>query len=132
MRESEYEKLEAKNGCTMLLEIEAQLKNEDDITPLLNLWTKINEFRKEAAKIEDNVKVKIKTYLKERKWNKYNDADTKISVNITAHERENIDKLQLKALLSDRDYATVVTMKSYERLSILTPEAKVRLKKYVK
>jgi len=106
--------------------------DENNISSILTKWKEIVEVRKKLTELEDMLKIKVKIYLKEKKWNRYRDDDTGVSVSITTQKRESIDKEQLKIILTDNQYAQVVNIKSFEKMTIITPEMRKRLKNYVK
>ena len=96
------------------------------------LWKEVNVAKKGIEELDEIFKNKIKAFLKERKWDKYMHQDSKISASLTRMSREVIDKPQLKMMLTDSQYAQIIRTTTYERLSIMTPETRERLKKYVK
>lgn len=112
-------------------DVECCVNNTDDITELLQIWEVFNSGLKEATEINDKLKTKIKNYLKERKWDHYKDKKSKISVDITTIKRENIDKRQLRLLLTNAEYSQVINTIEYERLQILTQKNKKELRKIV-
>jgi len=106
--------------------------DEKNITSILSRWQEVNNVLSEIQKIEESLRDKIKVYLKERKWEKYKDENTNISVTISTQKRETIDKGQLKLMLSESQYAQVLRTSTFEKVTILTPEARARLNKYAK
>ena len=106
--------------------------DEENITSILNKWKEIVEVRKQLNEFEEILKIKIRTYLKERSWEKYLDKETNISVSITTQKRETIDKEHLKQLVSDQQYATVLKVTTFEKLTIMTPEMRKKLSKAIK
>jgi len=70
-------------------------------------------------------------FLKERQWDRYKDDNTKISISMSTISREVPNVSQMKAILSDAQLAQVLRTTSYEKLSIITPEARERMKKIV-
>jgi len=107
------------------------INKEEDINNLLLLWNENAKVKKLAEQRDDKIKTKIKIYLKERKWTKYIDKKSKISVSLNSQKRQVIDKEQLKIMLSESQLAQVLNTTSFERMSIITPETRERLKKYV-
>ena len=73
---------------------------------------------------------KIKIALKERKWESFKDDKSKISVSISTQQRESVNKKALKMLLNKEQYNQVITKNSFERMLIVTPQDRARLKKY--
>ena len=113
-------------------DINILLDKTDSISNLLSFWSRINNTKKQFEDINERLKIKIKTYLKERQWKRYNDEDTKISVTISSVKKEIIDKQQLKLMLTEAQMAQVVRISSSERMVVMTPQMRGRLKNYVK
>lgn len=105
--------------------------DETNITSILDKCNEIMLVRKKLEQLEDMLKMKVKTYLKERHWDKYLDPVNKISVSLTTMKREDFDKSQLKLMLTDSQYAQVIKTSTFEKLMIMTPEGRQRLKNYV-
>lgn len=120
-------KNEKEKRCEVLLEG----LDENNITSILNKWNEVVTVRKELDELEDMLKTKIKVFLKERKWNKYNDKDTKISISLITQKRETPDMLQIKSILNESQLAQVIRITTFEKLLIVTPESRKRLKHYV-
>ena len=120
--------MEVKEGVEVLLED----LDESDISSILTKWKEIVEIRKQLDDFEDMLRNKVKAYLKEREWEKYTDEETKISVHLSTQKRETIDKEQLKLLISEAQYATILKTTTFEKLSIVTPEMRKKMKKIVK
>ena len=99
---------------------------------LIIKWNNIKVDKQKILTEEEQIKNKIRAFLKERKWTKYHDTATDVNVSITESQRETIDKTQLKLLLSNTDYNSVVKITHYERLNILTKETRDRIKKLVR
>ena len=78
------------------------------------------------------LKLKIKIHLKERKWERYLDPESKISVSIAKQSRETIDKERVKELLTEAQYAQVLRVSTFEKVSIVDKETRARLRNYVK
>jgi len=113
-------------------ELNELIKQEEDINKLLLLWKENSRTKKLAEQRDDKLKTKIKVYLKERKWDKYIDKDSKISVTISVQKRQKVDMDQLKIMLTESQLAQVLNTISFEKMNIMTPEARKRLKKYVR
>jgi len=113
---------------------DSNLEEEQNISisELLIKWNNVKVDKQKILIEEEKLKNKIKAFLKEKKWDKYFDKDTNISVTITESKRESIDKMQLKLLLSESDYNSVIKLTIYERLNILTKESRDRIKKMVR
>jgi len=115
-------------------EVEILLKDldEKDITSILKKWTEVTNIRKKLDELEEMLKTKIKVHLRERNWDRYLDKETKISVTITNQKRETLDKDLIRNILSEEQFAQVLRISSFEKMSIITPEMRTRLRKYVK
>lgn len=105
--------------------------DQNNITSVLNKYNEVVNVRKKLEQLEEMLKLKAKAFLKERHWDKYTDPNSKISVSISVLKREDIDKAQLKLMLTDNQYAQVIKTSTFEKMVILTPEARERLKNYV-
>lgn len=106
--------------------------DENNISEILSKWNEINKLRKQLDKDEEYMRVKIRVFMKERGWNKYNDKDSDINVSINQLKKESVDMKQLKVILTPVQYAQIITTTTYERMDIITPEIRERLKKFVK
>jgi len=106
--------------------------DENNITSILTKWQEIVEIRKKLNEFEDMLKDKVKIFLKEKNWDRYVDDDTNISVTISKQKREVIDKKQLQIMLTESQLAQVTRTTTFEKMNIITPEMRKRLKKYVK
>ena len=113
-------------------EVEVLLEglDETNISSILKKWQEVVKVRKKLEEIEDMLRSKTKAYLKERNWDSYKDEETDINVRISNLQREVFDKKQIKLMLTDAQYAQVVRITTYEKLSIIDKEARARLKKY--
>jgi len=106
--------------------------DEGDINSLLKKYNEVNLVRKKLEQLEDMLKLKIKIHLKERKWERYLDPESKISVSIAKQSRETIDKERVKELLTEAQYAQVLRVSTFEKVSIVDKETRARLRNYVK
>lgn len=106
--------------------------DENEISSILETWDQIRIKRMELVNQEEMLKIKIKTHLKERQWDKFIDNKTKISISISMQKRETIDKKQVQLFLTDSQYAQVLKISTFEKMSIITPKDRDRLKNYVK
>lgn len=105
--------------------------DDENIDELLSSLTNIGNERRLFEQTEEAIKNKIKTLMKIKRWNRYLDKKTRVSVTLTIQKREIINKEEVKSLLSEGQYALVSRITTYEKLSIITPETRKRLKKYV-
>jgi hypothetical protein len=107
------------------------LDETNDIESLLILWKEITNGKKQMETLDERLRTKIKTYLKERKWERYIDEKTGTSVTISSFKQEVFDKQQLKLMLTESQLAQITRITTIERLSIITPETRARLSKIV-
>lgn len=105
--------------------------DETNISSILAKWKEVNEIKRKLEQLDDMLKVKVKNYLKERKWNNFKDTNTNINVTLTSQKVENFDKAQLKLILTDSQYAQVIKTTTFEKLLIVTPESRERMKKFI-
>jgi len=108
------------------------IDENENIEELLIIWKEWSDGYKLLDKQVDRIKNKIKAYLKERQWDRYLDKKSNISVTITTMKRENINKDELKHFLTEAQLAQVTHVTTSERLNIITPETRKRLKQYVR
>ena len=108
------------------------IDNTENISDLLEIWHELDNGLKQLQTTNDKIRTKIKNYLKEREWKHYNDEKTEISVSISEISKEQIDKTQLKMILTDSQYSQVSNMKTFERLNIITPKRRKELSKIVR
>jgi hypothetical protein len=104
--------------------------DETNISSLLQKYNEVHNVKTQTEKLEAMLKDKIKVYLKEREWDQYSDQRTKISVSITTGKKQTVDKTQLKIMLTDAQMAQVIRTTTFEKMMIMTPEARARLKQY--
>lgn len=100
-----------------------------DISSVLNTWAQTHEIKKQLINLQDTLEKTILKHLKKRKWNKYKDPQTKISVEIIRTKEDKIDKHQLKDILTPSQLAQIQTTITKEQLTIITPKTRKRLKR---
>jgi hypothetical protein len=103
----------------------------NSITSILDKCREISMLRKKIDELEDMLKTKVKVYLKEKGWDRYVDPNNKISVSLVVQKREDFDKQQLKLMLTDAQYSQVIKTTTFEKLLIMTPETKEKMKQFV-
>ena len=116
------------------VEVDISLEDlkEDDIGSILRTYNELNQVKKVLEEKLDMLKDKLKVALKERKWDSFKDDESDISVSISTQQRESVNKKALKMLLNDEQFNQVVTKNSFERMLIVTPKDRERLKQYGK
>jgi len=113
-------------------EVSKLIDKTEDMNELLVLWKAEDEASKLNSQRVDRIKNKIRAFLKERQWDRYDDKDTKISVSLTTMKRQSIDKEQLKMILTENQMAQITRVTTSETMRIITPELRDRMKKFVK
>lgn len=106
--------------------------DENNMSSMLNTLDEISKVRKALNAEEDKIRDMVKTSMKEKGWTNYHDKDTDISVSLTMQKRESIDKEHLKEILSEQQYAMVLKTTTFERLQVVTPDMRKKLKKMVR
>ena len=106
--------------------------DENDIDSILNKTVEIREVSKELERLEEMMKDKLKAFLKERRWDRYTNEKNKYSVTITKQQRSVPDKKQLEMMLTPSQMAQAFKITTFEKISIITPEDRERLKNYVR
>ena len=106
--------------------------DEDNIDSLIQTYNDVNEIKKELDEQSEQLKNKIQLYLKERKWNNYREPKTTTTISLITQKKESVNKNILKMLLNDEQYSQVITTTSYEKLLIITPKDREKLKKQFK
>jgi hypothetical protein len=106
--------------------------DETNISSILKKWNEINSIKKKLEQLDEMLKIKVKNYLKERHWLTFKDTDTKINVSLITQKNETFDKAQLKLILSDSQYSQVIKTTTFEKLLIVNPETRERMKKFTK
>lgn len=113
------------------IEIMLEGLDQDNITSILKKWKEISDVRKKLDQLEEMLKMKVKAYLKERSWDKYGDKETGISVSLSTQKREDFDRTQLRLLLTEAQYSQIIKVTTFEKLMLVTPETRERLKHVV-
>jgi len=119
-----YEKLDK--------EINTLIDETENMEDLLVVWKEEDLAMKMSTERVGRIKNKIRSYLKERQWDRYDDPSSKISVTLTMQKRESFDKKQLQMMLTEGQLAQVTRISTSEVMRIITPEARKRLKSMVK
>jgi len=117
---------------TLDKDINSLIEETDDMEELLVLWKEEDLAMKMSGARVERIKNKIRSYLKERQWTRYDDASSKISVTLTMQKRESFDKKQLQMMLTEGQLAQVTRISTSEVMRIITPEARKRLKEMIK
>src|SRR6056297_1518463 len=119
-------------GEQVEVDISLEDLDENDIGSILRTYNELNQVKKVLSDKIEMLRDKLKIALKERKWDSFNDDESNISVSISTQQREKVNKKALKMLLNDEQYNQIVTKDSFERMLIVTPKDRERLKQYGK
>ena len=114
------------------VEILLEELDENDLNSLLRTYDQVNAVHKEVKDKLEMLKTKIRISLKEKKWDSYKDDESQISVTLSSQQRESVNKDALRMLLNDEQYNQVIKKTSSERLMIINPKDRERLKQYAK
>jgi len=123
--------IEMEDGIKRLKE-EVDIIDDSDVSSLLYLFREISNYKYSLGVLDQAIKDKIRVYMKERKWDRYKDPETKIGVSITKITRKHYDDKELERILNKAEMAQVIVMQVTERMDIITPESKKRMKKFVR
>lgn len=114
-------------------DIEVVMEGYDprSIDSMLRKIGEVIKIKMKLQAIEDDIKLNILKYLKERHWKQYIEKQTKVSASIVTVQKEIIDKGQLKINVRPDVYESIVRFTPVERLDIITPEMRKKLKNIV-
>lgn len=104
----------------------------NEITEWLIRIREIYVMKDTLLKEEEEIKNNIKIFLKERQWTDYLDSESKISVRLDSQQRQTVDMKQLKYVLNEKQLAAIMKTTTFEKMSIITPELKEKLSKFVR
>lgn len=113
------------------IKLELEEIDEENIDDLLFQWSKINNLINKVQKEKDRLKTKIAIYIKERNWDRYVSKFTDISVSIIKYRKTIIDEEQLNNILTETQLARIKREIIIERVSIITPKMKKKMKTYL-
>jgi hypothetical protein len=104
--------------------------NYEDINDIIQRFVELNNIKKQYEKAAEDLKVKVKVFMKEKRWNDYK-PDDNISVTITRIERQTIDKDKLKMLLTRQQLESISKFNTVEKILISTKEQRERMKRFI-
>jgi len=104
--------------------------NYEDINSVIEKYTELHAIKKEFEKAAEELKVKVKIFMKEKRWNDYK-PDNNISVTITRIEQQTIDKDKLKMLLTRQQLESISKFKTIEKILITTKNQRERMKRFI-
>jgi hypothetical protein len=111
---------------------DVKIIDDSDISSMLEVWREIAMLRSRVNQLDEMLKDKVRAYMKERSWNRYMDPNNNISVAITKIQKKRIDEKQLKHFLTAGQLAQIYVSSEFERLDIVTPEARKKLKSIIR
>ena len=104
--------------------------------------TKIEEISNDYILVEKLIRIlnerketrrnQFKIFLKERRWDRYVDNKTNVSLTLSKLKRESFDKAQLEFILTPAQLAQVTRVTTYEKLTVVTPQRRKELSKIVR
>ena len=106
--------------------------DEENIDSIIQTYNDVFEIKKELDEQAEQLKKKIRIYLKDRKWNNYKDPKSRTTVSLISQKKESVNKNALKMLLNDEQYSQVITTTTYEKILIITPKDREKLKQQFK
>lgn len=114
------------------LKEEIEYIDDSDASSLLYFFREISNYKYSLKQLDEFIKDKIRVYMKERKWKRYVDRESKTSVIISTIQRKHFDEKELGRMLNKTQLAQVIITQEYERMDIITPESKKRMGKFVR
>jgi hypothetical protein len=96
--------------------------DDDNITSILTKYRELHNIKKILETKEEEIKNKLRIFLKEHEWKDYVDKDSQCSVKLEMIKREDIDKTKLQILLSPAQISQITKITTIERMLISTPE----------
>lgn len=104
----------------------------NDLDEMIRIYSELRDVSQLINNKLDKLQYEIKAELKNRKWESYKDDKSNISVSIVKEVKERVNRQALHILLSDEKYNQVLIKESVDKIQIVTPKDRERLKKYVK
>jgi len=103
-----------------MVEIEFDFDIED-LTDIDSMVIKVKELKEAISRLEkvkDTVNNKIKTYMKERRWDRFFVEGARSTIIIQKLEKVSLDKALVKSKLNEDDYERCLKRLTYEKMSI--------------
>ena len=111
---------------------EIEYIDSSDISSLLYFFREISNYKYDLSQLDQLIKDKVRVYMKERKWKRLVDRESKVSVSISTISRKKYDERELGRILTKSQLALVIIHQEVERMDIVTPESKKRMGKFVR
>ena len=112
--------------------IEFEKYEPNDLDSMLRIYAEMRDVLKEFNDKYEKLSYEIKSELKLREWESYQDKSSKISVSIIKELKERVNRQALHILLNDEQYNQVLIKESINTIQIVTAKDRKRLKQYVK
>lgn len=94
-------------------------------------WRIIHTQLKTLAEEEEALRMKIKTFMNQSRWEKYDSANG-VKACIIQHKSTCFDENQLRIMLTEEQYFGALKTKVVEKILLTTKEDRERLNKYVR
>lgn len=114
------------------VEIVLQGLDENDLGSVIRTLNEVQDFIEEFQKKNDKLEEHLIKELKNRGWDSFIDEQSKISVNITNIKKEKVNKNVLKVLLNEEQYGNAINTVNIEKIQLVTPQIRDKLKKKYK
>jgi hypothetical protein len=108
-----------------------EVKAEPTIEELVRTARELSVQATELNRRQDWIKDKIRIFLKERGIRDYVDAEG-TTVRLDIMKRETVDIPRLKATVSEKQWAQVIRITTFEKLSIVTKEVRSKMRRFAK
>lgn len=99
-----------------------EIPDLNQISRLLVQWRENEASRREIERLQKQTEVFVTEYMKKRKWTKFTDENSRMTMTLVPYTDDVVDMKQLRYILTASQYAQVVRKVQKERLFILSPE----------
>jgi 23S rRNA G2445 N2-methylase RlmL len=117
---------------TSAIEVLFEDLDREDVSSVMKHLADINEILRQLNKEKLAMEKDLKAFLKQKKWDRYLDPNTKISVTLDVHKEEIINRKYLEDFLSPAQMAQIVSIKTQEKITVVSKKTKERLKRTIK
>lgn len=114
------------------IQIVLQDLDENDLGSVIRTFNDVQDFIEEFTNKRDKLEQHLIKELKNRGWDSFIDEQSKISVNITNIKKEKVNKNVLKMLLNEEQYNNAINNVNIEKIQLVTPQIRDKLKKNFK
>ena len=106
--------------------------DKENISAILVVLDEINQNKRQLDDLEIELKILAKDWLKKRRFDKYQDKETGISVSVETKVIEDIDWVQVRYVCRPNQIKQFRKTKEVEVVQIIDSKMKEKLKKMVK